>query len=64
MAQVILNRFNVVSAADRGNGVGVAQIMEPGIWAADGGCGPFEVTVDDGVGQVMERWICFPVPGS
>jgi len=34
MAQVVLDCFNVVSATDRGNSVGVAQIVETGVWAA------------------------------
>jgi len=53
MSQVILNGFDIISTANRGNSVGVAQIVETGVRAADGSCGPFEVAVDDGIGQMV-----------
>ena len=35
MAQVPLYGLDVVPGADRGYGVGMSQIMEPGIWTAN-----------------------------
>ena len=47
VAQVVLDCFNVVSAADRGNSVGVPQIVKANVRAAR--------NVMDGSPQMFER---------
>ena len=58
MAQVVLDCFNVVSATDRGDSVGVAQIVETGIRTTDGRCSTLEVPINDGVVQVVAKVVC------
>lgn len=52
VAQITLHRLNVVSGADRGNGVGVAQVVESGIGAAYSRHNAFVLAVNGGLRQV------------
>ena len=54
VAQVFLHGLDIVPALDRGHGVAVAQIVAPGLRAADGGHQLFESLVD-GLGASPRR---------
>ena len=52
MAQIMLDGLDVRPGAEGGDGVGVAQIMDPEIWQAQGGLDGFDGVIKRSVGQV------------
>ena len=57
MTEIALNGFNIIPAFDSGNGIGVAQVMKSGIGAANSGSGSFEMTVHNGISQMVSQRI-------
>ena len=46
VAQVALNRLDIIPGTDSGHGVGMTEIVEPGVRQADGLDDPFKVVIE------------------